>query len=90
LLMGPESALEGDGYHKGRPGNAKIIGLTSFTPRVIAWVATQVYFALSSKQEWGKNDGEFDYEEFFWTIHDLFDSEEWGQEIIDLWNRCVF
>ncbi|KAJ7176288.1 hypothetical protein C8R43DRAFT_1197913 [Mycena crocata] len=92
LLMGPDSALEVDGYHKGRPGNAKIIGLESFTPRVIAWVVTQVYFALSSKQEWGRKDGDFDYDEFFWTIHGLFEgegSEEWAKEIIDLWNKVV-
>ncbi|KAJ7104786.1 hypothetical protein C8R44DRAFT_807885 [Mycena epipterygia] len=91
IFMGPSADLEGDGYHKGRPGNAKIIGLVTFTPRVIAWVVTQVYFALSSKQEWGKKDGEhFDYEEFFWTIHDLFgDDEEWAKEIIAFWDRVV-
>lgn len=105
--MGPEAALEGDGYHKGRPGNASIIGLLTFCPRTIAGVATQVrrvhqssitltgwnfqvYFGLSSKQEWYKTEGShFDYEEFFWTIYDLFDDEEWGKGIITLWNKYV-
>ncbi|KAJ7673063.1 hypothetical protein DFH06DRAFT_1467471 [Mycena polygramma] len=91
IMMGPNADLAGDGYHKGRPGNAKIIGLNSFTPRVVAWVTTQVYFALSSMQEFNKQDGDyFDYEEFFWTIHDIFDDEELGAEIIALWDRVVF
>jgi hypothetical protein len=42
IFMGPDAALEGDGYHKGRPGNASIIGLVTFTPRTIAWVVAQV------------------------------------------------
>ncbi|KAJ7244601.1 hypothetical protein B0H12DRAFT_1073679 [Mycena haematopus] len=63
LLMGPESALECDGYHKGRAGKASIIGMLSFTHRVICWVVTQVHFALSSKQDWHKTDGDFDYDE---------------------------
>ncbi|KAF8160350.1 hypothetical protein K438DRAFT_1985779 [Mycena galopus ATCC 62051] len=79
ILMGPEAALEGDGYHKGRPGNASIIGLTTFSPRVIAWVVVQY-----------KSEGKhFDYEVFFWTICDLFDDDEWGGDIISLWNRVV-
>ncbi|KAJ7695251.1 hypothetical protein B0H14DRAFT_3530281 [Mycena olivaceomarginata] len=65
IYMGPEAALETDGYHKGKPGNASIIGLTTFTPRTVAGVVTQVRFALSSKQDWNKMDGDFNYEEFF-------------------------
>ncbi|KAJ7871994.1 hypothetical protein B0H14DRAFT_3860517 [Mycena olivaceomarginata] len=90
IFMGPDAALEGDGYHKGRPGNASIIGLVTFTPRTIAWVVAQVYFALSSKQDWYKTEGDhFSYEKFFWTICGLFDEKEWGNEIIALWNRVV-
>ncbi|KAJ7247383.1 hypothetical protein B0H12DRAFT_1125017 [Mycena haematopus] len=89
LMMGPDSALEGDGYHKGRAGKASIIGMLTFTRRVVCWVVTQVHFALSSKQDWHKMDGDFSYEDFYWTIYDLFDDEEYGQKIIDLWNKCV-
>jgi hypothetical protein len=42
IYMGPDSALERDGYHKGRPGKASIIGMKTFTRRVIAGVITQV------------------------------------------------
>ncbi|KAJ7725010.1 hypothetical protein DFH07DRAFT_971031 [Mycena maculata] len=90
IFMGPEAALQGDGYHKGRPGNASIIMLLTFTPRVIAWVVAQVYFALSAKTEWYKTEGDhFDYDTFFWTMYNLFDNEEWGGEIIALWNKVV-
>ncbi|KAJ7815854.1 hypothetical protein B0H14DRAFT_3744970 [Mycena olivaceomarginata] len=85
IYMGPDAALEGDGYHKGKPGNASIIGMTSFTPRTIAGVVTQVRFALSSKQDWSKRDGEFDYEAFFWMVHDLlFEDTDLADDIIGL------
>jgi hypothetical protein len=29
-------------------------------------------------------DGDFNYEEFFWTIHDLFDDDELAYDIIGL------
>ncbi|KAJ7845244.1 hypothetical protein B0H14DRAFT_3455111 [Mycena olivaceomarginata] len=91
IYMGPDAALEGDGYHKGKPGNASIIGMTSFTPRTIAGVVTQVRFALSSKQDWSKRDGEFDYEAFFWMVHDLlFEDTDLADDIIGLWNKAVF
>ncbi|KAF7336167.1 hypothetical protein MVEN_02164100 [Mycena venus] len=90
IFMGPDAALEGDGYHKGKPGNASIIGMTTFTPRIIAGVITQVRFALSSRQDWNKMDGDFDYEEFFWTIHDLFDDQDFAAGIIRHWNKVVF
>ncbi|KAJ7703759.1 hypothetical protein B0H14DRAFT_2647760 [Mycena olivaceomarginata] len=44
----------------------------------------QIYFTLSTKQEWHKTDGNFNYEEFFWS---LFDDGEWAEGIITLWNK---
>ncbi|KAF8206902.1 hypothetical protein K438DRAFT_1815364 [Mycena galopus ATCC 62051] len=89
IYMGPESALECDGYHKGKPGKASIIGMTTFTRRIIAGHITQVYFSLSAKQDWHKKDGLFDYSMFFWTIYDLFEDTEWAADVIALWNRVV-
>ncbi|KAJ7790283.1 hypothetical protein B0H14DRAFT_3501793 [Mycena olivaceomarginata] len=51
LFMGPDSALEADGYHKGRAGKASIIGMKTFTRRAISWVITQVQFVMSAKQD---------------------------------------
>ncbi|KAF8199980.1 hypothetical protein K438DRAFT_1822978 [Mycena galopus ATCC 62051] len=87
--MGPDSVLEGDGYHKGKPSKASIIGMTTFTCRLIAGHITQVYFSLSAKQDWHRKDGLFDYSVFFWTIYDLFEDMEWAADVIALWNRVV-
>ncbi|KAJ6548889.1 hypothetical protein B0H19DRAFT_1137983 [Mycena capillaripes] len=87
VYMGPSSALQGDGFHQGRAGIASIIGLRSFTDRVIAGLACQVRFNLSSMQAWNRHDGNFDYEEFFWCIVDLFKNPEFAANTIALYNR---
>ncbi|KAJ7097120.1 hypothetical protein B0H15DRAFT_797835 [Mycena belliarum] len=89
LLMGPASALKGDGWHRGKAGNASLIGLLTFTGRLIAYIACQVRFNLSSQQDWNKLDGHFDYEEFFWCLVGLFDDEQYGSKTIALYNRVV-
>ncbi|KAJ7866940.1 hypothetical protein B0H14DRAFT_3861865 [Mycena olivaceomarginata] len=89
VYMGPSAALQGDGCHQGKPGNASIIGLKSFTDHVIAGLACQVRFNLPGMQNWNKNDGNFDYEEFFWNIVDLFKDAEFSAKTIALHNRVV-
>ncbi|KAJ7782606.1 hypothetical protein B0H14DRAFT_3507172 [Mycena olivaceomarginata] len=90
IFMGPDATLEGNRYHKGCPGNASIIGLVTFTPWTIMRVVVQVYFALLSKQDWYKTEGDhFSYKKFFWMICSLFDDKEWGNKIIALWNKLV-
>ncbi|KAJ6619260.1 hypothetical protein B0H10DRAFT_2433485 [Mycena sp. CBHHK59/15] len=89
VFMGPSSALQGDGYHRGKPPNSVNIGMKKFTPRIIAYIALQVRFNLSSMQEWNKVDGHFDYEEFFWMIVELFDDPEHAAKILTLYNRVV-
>jgi hypothetical protein len=42
---------------------------------------------LSSKQEWGKKDGSFDYEEYFWFLDSIFDNEALGKSILAVWNK---
>ncbi|KAF7334925.1 hypothetical protein MVEN_02242200 [Mycena venus] len=90
IMMGPSAALQGDGYHIGKAGIASIIGLKTFTPRVIAYIACQVRFNLSNQQFWNKMDGDFDYEEFFWLIVELFEKDaEFAAKTIALYNRVV-
>ncbi|KAF8133101.1 hypothetical protein K438DRAFT_1884297, partial [Mycena galopus ATCC 62051] len=69
-------------YHKGKPSKASIIGMTTFTRRLIAGHITQVYFSLSAKQDWHRKDGLFDYSVFFWTIYDLFEDTEWAADVM--------
>ncbi len=46
ILQGPTSALEGPGAHRGKQGNAAICGITTLTPNLIAYIATQVSYSL--------------------------------------------
>lgn len=49
ILQGPTSALEGPGTHRGKQGNAAICGITTLTPHLIAYVATQVSFTVIAR-----------------------------------------
>ncbi|KAF8206724.1 hypothetical protein K438DRAFT_1963039 [Mycena galopus ATCC 62051] len=53
-------------------------------------MSSQVRFALSSWQDWNKMEGHFDYEEIFWTIHDLYDDQDFAASMIRYWNKVVF
>jgi hypothetical protein len=46
IFQGPTAALERPGYHRGRRGNAALMGMTTMTPRAIGYVAVQVSFIL--------------------------------------------
>ncbi|RXW22181.1 hypothetical protein EST38_g3669 [Candolleomyces aberdarensis] len=76
-----------------RAGNAKIHGMTSVTPASIAYVATQVRFALSSAGAFCRTDTETDSESFYTSVLELFeDSEEQEevQELLTWWNSKIF
>ncbi|KAJ6542249.1 hypothetical protein DFH09DRAFT_47527 [Mycena vulgaris] len=90
MLMGPASALQGDGWPQGKPGNAVVIGLKTFTARIIAYIACQVRFNLSSQSQWNKLDGHFDYQVFFWHLVSLFNDKNnkaFAARTIALYNR---
>jgi len=76
-----------------RSGNARIHGMTAVTLPSIAYVATQVRFALSSSPVFSRSDLATDSERFYSSILDLFDDPEEQAEVNDLlvwWNRQVF
>ncbi|KAJ6583123.1 hypothetical protein DFH09DRAFT_1309359 [Mycena vulgaris] len=89
MLMGPESALQGDGWHQGKPGNVVVNGLKTFTGRIIAYIACQVRFNLSSQSQWNKLDSHFDYQVFFWHLVSLFNNTVFATRTITLYNRVV-
>ncbi|KAF8074942.1 hypothetical protein FPV67DRAFT_1559560 [Lyophyllum atratum] len=73
-----------------RSGNARIHGMTRVTPASIAYVATQVRFALTSSPIFSRSDLATDSERFYNSILDLFDDVDEQQEVNDLlnwWNR---
>ncbi|KAF9475072.1 hypothetical protein BDN70DRAFT_936157 [Pholiota conissans] len=92
IFQGPSSALEEPGCHRGKQGNAAISGITSMSAYTIAYVATQVRFALSSTSSWTARDGTFSYAEFYWHVVGLLndDDDPEGAEMIRLYNHQVF
>ncbi|KAG2089118.1 hypothetical protein BD769DRAFT_1396130 [Suillus cothurnatus] len=75
---------------------AQIIKMEKVTPRLIAYIACQVRFALSSVMSWRTVDGDFDYIQFWWSIVDFFERPP-GQEarrrvkrLLEWWTRKVF
>jgi hypothetical protein len=76
-----------------RSGNARIHGMTQVTLASIAYIATQVRFALSSTPVFSRTDTVTDSERFYSTVLDLFEDVEEEQEVNDLltwWNSQIF
>ncbi|KAH7913392.1 hypothetical protein BJ138DRAFT_1002389 [Hygrophoropsis aurantiaca] len=76
-----------------RSGNARIHGMTRVSAASIAYVATQVQFALSSSPVFSRTDTVTDSERFYNSILDLLEDPEENEEVTQLlswWNRQVF
>ncbi|KAJ7067288.1 hypothetical protein C8F01DRAFT_1120877 [Mycena amicta] len=90
IFHGPSAMGTGDGCRrKGKDGNAVLVGLKSFNARLIAYIACQVRFALSSASNYNKIDGEFDYEKFSDYIVKAMGRPGTGERAIALFNRRV-
>ncbi|KAG6835803.1 hypothetical protein H0H93_014549 [Arthromyces matolae] len=89
IFQGPSSAHEVPGWTRGKNGNAALAGVTSMSPRSIAYVAVQARFCISSGSQWGSWDKNFDYAKFYWNIVDIFEGGE-GKDIISAFNYEVF
>ncbi|KAF7966160.1 hypothetical protein HWV62_39766 [Athelia sp. TMB] len=73
-----------------RSGNARIHGMNEVTLPSIAYIATQVRFALSSSAVFTRNDVHTDSERFYHSILDLFEDTEEQEEVNNLkqwWDR---
>ncbi|KAG2752866.1 hypothetical protein P692DRAFT_201838181 [Suillus brevipes Sb2] len=76
-----------------RSGNARIHGMTRITLPSIAYIATQVRFALTSSPVFSRTDTVTDSERFYTSILDIFEDPDENQEVNDLavwWNRQIF
>ncbi|KAJ7085927.1 hypothetical protein C8R44DRAFT_991690 [Mycena epipterygia] len=89
LYQGPQAALQGPGFHRGKAGNAGRHGQEALGARDIGYACTQLYFSLSSLSAWSAQDGTFNYAEFYWSVVDIFKDGE-GQGILDHFNYQVF
>ncbi|KAG1852374.1 hypothetical protein C8R48DRAFT_749840 [Suillus tomentosus] len=76
-----------------RSGNARLHGMNSVTIASLAYIATQVRFALSSSSVFSRTDTTTDSETFYHSLLDLLEDPEEYKEIDELltwWNRQVF
>ncbi|KAJ7938253.1 hypothetical protein B0H13DRAFT_2301818 [Mycena leptocephala] len=88
-LQGLASALKTAGACWGNQGNAAKMHVKKFTPRLIAYIAFQTYFALSSLESWQEVHDRFDYKKFYWNIVGLFDGRN-NTHILELFNFHIF
>ncbi|KIM89596.1 hypothetical protein PILCRDRAFT_60503 [Piloderma croceum F 1598] len=76
-----------------RSGNARIHGMTRVTAASIAYIATQIRFALSSSPVFSKTDTVTDSERFYNSILDFLEEPDEKEEVDELlvwWNRQIF
>ncbi|RXW13844.1 hypothetical protein EST38_g12010 [Candolleomyces aberdarensis] len=76
-----------------RSGNAIIHGMTKVTRASIAYVATQIRFALSSASVFTRSDRDTDSETFYRSILELLDDPKEDAEVKELlswWNKRIF
>ncbi|KAG1898357.1 uncharacterized protein F5891DRAFT_1129538 [Suillus fuscotomentosus] len=74
-------------------GNAYLHGMKSVTKGSLAYVATQIRFALSSSSVFSRTDTVMDLEKFYHSILDLLEDPDEIEEVNDLmtwWTRWVF
>ncbi|KAG9220441.1 hypothetical protein CCMSSC00406_0003897 [Pleurotus cornucopiae] len=88
ILIGRSCATSKPGASTGRRGNAALAEINTVTPRVVAYIAVQLHFALSSQSTWGLRDkGLFDYRKFYWNIVSFFEADKsGGQDILEYYN----
>ncbi|KAL4242657.1 hypothetical protein ABKN59_011436 [Abortiporus biennis] len=94
IFLRPMSASDDvDDNKSTRSGNATLHGMTSVSGAAIAYVATQVLFALSSGSTFKPTSPTCKCEQFYESIQDFFndpDIEEEAQDILEYWNLQLF
>ncbi|KAG1748795.1 hypothetical protein EDD22DRAFT_981865 [Suillus occidentalis] len=76
-----------------RSGNAYLHGMKSVTQGSLAYIATQIRFALSSSSVFSRTDTITDSENFYHSILDLLEDPDENEEVVDLmtwWTRRIF
>ncbi|KAG1891645.1 uncharacterized protein F5891DRAFT_1131548 [Suillus fuscotomentosus] len=76
-----------------RSGNAYLHGMKSVTKGSLAYIATQIWFSLSSSSVFSRTNTVTDSENFYHSILDLLEDPDESQEVVDLmtwWTRRIF
>ncbi|KAK7056168.1 hypothetical protein VNI00_002720 [Paramarasmius palmivorus] len=73
-------------------GNSAIAGVKSVTPESIAYVAVQVYFALSTQTIWRRTCGKLDLYIFYRNLIKIYEAGEdsWKEDLLKFFNKEVF
>ncbi|TEB19261.1 hypothetical protein FA13DRAFT_1719015 [Coprinellus micaceus] len=92
VFTSPSSA-HGGASKATRSSNARIHGMTAVTVPSLAYIATQVRFALSNSPAFCRSDHVTDSEYFYNLIIDLLEDDSEKAEVDDLltwWNQQIF
>ncbi|KZP06421.1 hypothetical protein FIBSPDRAFT_966463 [Athelia psychrophila] len=87
------SSVDKDASKATRSGNARLHGMTRTTKASIAYIATQVRFALCSASVFARTDTITDSERFYHSILELLNDPEEAKEVGELlswWDGQVF
>ncbi|TEB36975.1 hypothetical protein FA13DRAFT_1622502, partial [Coprinellus micaceus] len=94
VFTSPSSVYSSDGSCKStKSSNARIHGMTSVTIPSIAYIATQVRFALSSGSTFSRTDRATNSEYFYELLIEVLEDPEEYVEVSDLirwWNHQIF
>ncbi|KAJ3992538.1 hypothetical protein F5050DRAFT_1855648 [Lentinula boryana] len=69
-----------------------LLGITQSSPELIAYVAVQARFALSSRSLWTRSDSKFKFDHFYLNILSIFAhaSDRWKESLFKFWNHECF
>ncbi|KAJ3995460.1 hypothetical protein F5050DRAFT_1827602 [Lentinula boryana] len=75
-----------------RKPTSVLLGITQSSPELIAYVAVQARFALSSRSLWTRSDSKFKFDRFYLNILSIFAhaSDRWKESLFKFWNRECF
>ncbi|KAI6146242.1 hypothetical protein BKA82DRAFT_152771 [Pisolithus tinctorius] len=91
IFTGPSTAL-GEQSHGTQTCNTILHGMTSVEPEHIAYASVQAHYAMSSKNKWGKVDGDFNYCKFYYGIIKMIckcPNEDWVVDLMKWWNMKI-
>ncbi|KLO05639.1 hypothetical protein SCHPADRAFT_896097 [Schizopora paradoxa] len=94
LIFTSPSSINEDTSSKAatRKGNAQLAGLTSMTPRSIAYIHCQLRHLMSQRGSYTSQDGKFNLYEYYWMVVDAIETgdDDFKKGLMDYWNSELF
>ncbi|KAJ3781739.1 hypothetical protein GGU10DRAFT_365793 [Lentinula aff. detonsa] len=91
ILLRPGAAFA-PRQHSAQKPTSVLLGITQSSPELIAYVAIQAQFALSSRSSWTRSDSKFKFDQFYLNILSIFanTSDRWKESLFKFWNHECF